>query len=71
MSLSLTQRLQPYVALYRLDREKLESQDGQVLRGIAAGKGQAIGLAGQTRTLQEHTYYLRMQEFVSMVGAHV
>jgi spore maturation protein CgeB len=32
---------------------------------------QAIGLAGQTRTLREHTYDLRMQEFVSMVGAHV
>ena len=31
----------------------------------------AIGYAGQTRTLREHTYYLRMQEFTDMVGAHV
>jgi hypothetical protein len=32
---------------------------------------QAVGCAGQARTLREHTYDLRMQEFVGMVGAHV
>lgn len=32
---------------------------------------QAIARAGQRRTLREHTYYRRMQEFLDLVGQHV